>query len=55
MTYENDKFSIPEKYQKMSVSELRMEKERLYVRLKKEPITVNKKVDKKKGTIVFNL
>lgn len=36
MMYENDKFVIPEQYRKMSVSELRREKEKLYNRLKKE-------------------
>lgn len=29
MMYENDKLNIPEKYKKMSVSELRQEKGRL--------------------------
>ncbi len=34
MIYGNDKLIIPEKYQKMSVSELRSEKEKLYTQIK---------------------
>ena len=36
MMYENDKFVIPDEYRKMSVSELRSKKERLYKQLKSE-------------------
>lgn len=36
MMYENDKLMIPERYKKMSVSELRYEKEKLYGQIKKE-------------------
>ena len=36
MTYENDKLIIPEEYQKMSVSELRFEKEKLYTQIRKD-------------------
>ena len=34
MIFENDKLNIPEKYQKMSVSELRSEKERIYTEIR---------------------
>ena len=33
MIYENDILIIPEKYQKMSVSELRSETEKLYMQI----------------------
>ena len=36
MMCENDKLIIPEKFQKMSVSELRYEKEKLYMEIRKD-------------------
>lgn len=50
MICENDKLNIPEKYKKMSVSELRNEKERIYMEIKQQ---TNKKVECKKENIVF--
>lgn len=52
MYYENDKFTVPEEYRKMSVSELRSEKEKLYARLKNEQPKHGKKVSRKTN-IVF--
>lgn len=40
MMYENDKLNIPEKYKKMSVSELRQEK--LYIPISKSGIVIKK-------------
>lgn len=37
MTYENDKLIIPDKYRKMSVYELRSEKEKILADYKKSP------------------
>ncbi len=37
MTYENDKLIIPDKYRKMSVYELRSEKEKISADYKKSP------------------
>lgn len=52
-TYENDNLIIPEKYKKMSVSELEKEKKRLL-----EEINVSEKskktVKKNKNNIVFS-
>lgn len=53
MMYENDKLVIPMKYQKMSVSELRCEKEKLYTQIKKEKETNVEKTSTKSGTTVF--
>lgn len=36
MICENDKLNIPEKYKKMSVSELRKEKERIYMEIRQQ-------------------
>lgn len=36
MICENDKLNIPEKYKKMSVSELRSEKERIYLEIRQQ-------------------
>lgn len=43
MVYENDNFSIPEEIKKMSLEEIKREKERLYQELKS-----NKKIEKNK-------
>ncbi len=54
MMYENDKIEIPEKYRKMSVSELRKEKEKIYQTLKIQKATdVRKKISE--SPIFFNL
>ena len=37
MIQENDKLNIPEEYLKMSVDEIRAEREKLYKEIKKEP------------------
>ena len=54
MMHENDKIEIPEQYQKMSVSELREEKERVY-----QTLNVQKTADARKkvsqSPILFNL
>lgn len=52
MYYENDKFVVPKVYRKMSVSELRSKKERLYAQLKKEQQKHIKK-ESEKINIVF--
>ncbi|MDD6615372.1 MAG: hypothetical protein PUF13_04625 [Lachnospiraceae bacterium] len=54
MIYENDKLEIPEKYRKMSVSELREEKEKIYATIKteKKSSAVNKAVV---GSVIFNI
>ena len=53
MIYENDKLIIPEKYKKMSVSELRSEKERIYMEINKTKKSYIKKQDQKEP-IVFH-
>ena len=53
MMYENDKLIIPEKYRKMSVSELRYEKEKLYVQIKKENRDKIEKTLIKRETTIF--
>lgn len=46
MVYENDIFEIPEEYKKMSLAELKKEKERLYKTLNiKKTETVREKMD----------
>lgn len=54
MVNENDKLEIPEKYRKMSVSELRREKERIY-----KDLNVQKAADARKkvseSPILFKL
>lgn len=53
MMYENDKLIIPERYKKMSVSELRCEREKLYIQIKKENKVKIQKMSIKQETIVF--
>ena len=53
MIYENDVFDIPEKYRKMSVSELRRESEKLYSEIKKSTNVKDAKKEKEKTSIVF--
>ena len=50
MIYENDKLNIPEKYSEMSVSELRYEKEKIYMQLKNNK---HKKENCGNGKILF--
>lgn len=53
MIYENDKLIIPEKYRKMSVSELRHEKEKLYTQIKKTSSSSIVKPPVKSETSIF--
>ena len=55
MMYENDKLIIPEKYKKMSVSELREEKNRVYMEIKQSSEEITKRTEQKKETIKFYL
>ena len=54
MIYENDKLMIPDRYKKMSVSELRYEKEKLFEQLKKETKTNAQKKSCKDKSVVFH-
>lgn len=55
MMYENDKLNIPEKYRKMSVSELKCEKERVYAQLKKSSFSrENKENEYKRKSLTFH-
>ena len=55
MMYENDKLNIPESYRKMSVSELRREKEKLYSEIRKSPQSIQKRQPEcKRRTIMFH-
>lgn len=53
MMYENDKLIIPEKYRKMSVSELRYEKEKLYTQIQRENKEKVQKTTIKPATTIF--
>ena len=53
MIFENDKLNIPEKYKKMSVSELRNEKERVYTKIRPQANKKNKKNEYQKNAILF--
>lgn len=53
MMYENDKLIIPEKYRKMSVSELKREKEKVYTEIRKKSSEERKKKVYKNETIMF--
>lgn len=54
MMYENDKLTIPEKYRKMSVSELRCEKEKVYTEIRRNPVEATKKKNYYSGRIMFH-
>ena len=54
MIYENDKLIIPEKYRKMSVSELRYEKEKLYTQIQKERKSNVQSKPIKSNSVVFH-
>lgn len=54
MKYENDKLNIPEKYRKMSVSELRCEKEKVYSELRRTSVEITRRKANKKEPIVFH-
>lgn len=54
MMYENDKLHIPEEYKKMSVHELRQEKERVYLEIKQKQKENKKELKCKKGSMLFN-
>ena len=54
MIYENDKLIIPEKYRKMSVSELRYEKEKLYTQIKKEKKANAQSKSIKSNSVIFH-
>lgn len=53
MTYENDKLIISDKYRKMSVSELRREKEKVLAEIKKTPSYGVKKTGGTRGASLF--
>lgn len=46
MMYENDRLNIPEEYKKMSVSELRNEKQRVYEEIRKKMPEGTQRVEK---------
>ena len=52
MVYVNDNFEIPEEYRKMSASEIRIEKEKVYEEHRKIP-TGGVRTDTRKGNIKF--
>ena len=54
MICENDKLNIPEKYKKMSVSELRNEKEYIYAEIRQERNRTSKKMEYRKKSVVFH-
>ena len=54
MMYENDKLIIPEKYRKMSVNELRNEKEKIYIQIQKEKRTKTQSTPTKNKNIIFH-
>ena len=54
MICENDKLNIPEKYKKMSVSELRSEKERIYMEIRQKPKKTSKEMEYRRGSIEFH-
>ena len=54
MIFENDKLNIPDKYKKMSVSELQNEKERIYTKIKTQTNKKNKKMEYQKNAILFH-
>ena len=54
MIYENDKLNIPEKYRKMSVSELRKEKEKVYKEFRRNSIPDSPKFIHKNESIKFH-
>ncbi len=54
MVCENDKLNIPEKYKKMSVSELRSEKERIYMEFKQQTKKTTKKRVYNEETVIFH-
>ena len=51
MMMEDDRFTIPERYLKMSVEELKKEKEEILEELKKKP----RNVKPKKGDKIFRM
>ena len=51
--YENDKLNIPEKYKKMSVSELRYEREKVYTQIRKDGNARRNKTECRKETVMF--
>lgn len=53
MVYENDKLIIPKKYQEMSISELKKEKDKVLQEFQSQPRPKKKVTSNKKG-IVFH-
>ena len=53
MMYENDKLVIPEKFKKMSISELRREQERIYQEIKQNTSESTQKQKSSKETVKF--
>ena len=54
MMYENDKLVIPEKYREMSVTELRNEKEKIYIQIKKENSAETQSTPTQNKNIIFH-
>ncbi|MBQ0041870.1 MAG: hypothetical protein Q4E51_09665 [Lachnospiraceae bacterium] len=54
MMMENDVYEIPEKYKKMSASEIAAEKQRLFQEIKSKPTEKRVKKTGCKKSIVFN-
>ena len=55
MIHENDKLNIPKKYLQMSVSELRAEKERVYLDVKSSYHATSHLKKQNQSKITFNL
>ncbi len=53
MMCENDKLNIPEVYKKMTVSELRREKERIYMGIRQQKNMSNKKKECSREIEIF--
>ncbi len=53
VAYENDVFTVPEALEKMSVSEIQLEKEKLLTELKKQKTKNNVVKKKQTNTITF--
>ena len=55
MIYENDKLNIPEKYLNMSVSELRHEKDKIYMQISRNSANgAAEKNESKTEKVMFN-
>lgn len=54
MIYENDKLNIPEEYRKMSVPELRKEKERVLKQFTRKTVSSNARKRTEGKKVIFN-